>query len=278
MKRVFFLTGVAALLLAASCAKEAVDVIDAPGISPELYASIEAQDETKVYVDDNLRVLWNADDRVSVFYRYSYNKQYKFKGQTGANAGSFSEIPNTDLVTGNELDHIYAVYPYREETAVTNDGIIQVELPAVQTYALNSFGLGMNTMVSVSDDNNLLFRNAVGYLMLKIYGDACIKTITLSGKRGQKIAGAASITMEPGEFPEIAMAGNATTSVTLDCGNGVTVGPDENHYTEFWFALPPTEFGNGFNVVVTDVYGHTFTNVLLSIHCRYCCPTTPGMP
>ena len=259
MKRVFFLTGVAALLLAASCAKEPVDVIDAPGISPELYASIETQDETKVYVDDNLRVLWNADDRVSVFYRYSYNKQYKFKGQTGANAGSFSEIPNTDLVTGNELDHIYAVYPYREETAVTNDGIIQVELPAVQTYALNSFGLGMNTMVSVSDDNNLLFRNAVGYLMLKIYGDACIKTITLSGKRGQKIAGAASITMAPGEFPEIAMAGNATTSVTLDCGNGVTVGPDANNYTEFWFALPPTDFVSGFSVVVTDVYGHTFT-------------------
>lgn len=259
MKRVFFLTGVAALLLAASCAKEAVDVIDASGISPELYASIETQDETKVYVDDNLRVLWNADDRVSVFYRYSYNKQYKFKGQTGANAGSFSEIPNTDLVTGNELDHIYAVYPYLEETAVTNDGIIQVELPAVQTYALNSFGLGMNTMVSVTDDNNLLFRNAVGYLMLKVYGDACIQSITLSGRNGELLAGPADIEMAPRDLPELTMANGATTSVTLDCGNGVLIGNDADNYTEFWFTLPPVAFDNGFTVTITDINGKTFT-------------------
>ncbi len=241
-------------MFAISCEKEA----DSPELNngEMFYAAIEKVD-AKVFADDQLRVLWHQNDLVSIFNKYTYNKPYKFNGNTGDNAGSFSEVSSGDFVTGNALPLVYAIYPYNEGTSISNDGVISLTFPAVQTYSKNSFGLGANPMVSVSEDNNLLFKNVGGYLMLKFYGEACIKTIQL--QTSKKIAGSATVTMELGGTPTITMADNAAYDITLDCGEGVMVGANVDNYTEFWFALPPVNFTNGFTVKVTDVYGQTFT-------------------
>ena len=256
MKKVLILAG-CAMMLALSCAKET----DAPGLLPQgglFYAAVEdAETDAKVYADDQLRVLWHQDDRVSIFNKYTYNKQYKFNGKTGDNAGSFSEVPNSDFVTGNELPYVYAIYPYNASTSINNDGVVSLTFPVTQSYSENSFGLGANLMIATSEDNNLLFRNAGGYLMLKFYGEACIKTIEL--QTDKKIAGAATVTMVPGGTPVVTMADDAVTSITLDCGAGILVGSTEEDCTEFWFALPPVTFSDGFTVKVTDVYGQTFS-------------------
>ena len=254
MKKLLILAG-CAMMLALSCAKEK----DAPELRQKgglFYAAIEDVD-SKVFADDQLRVLWHQNDLVSIFNKYTYNKQYKFNGNTGDNAGSFSEVPSSDFVTGNTLPLVYAIYPYNEGTSISNDGVISLNFPAAQSYSKNSFGIGANPMVSVSEDNNLLFKNVGGYLMLKFYGEACIKTIQLQAT--QKIAGAATVTMDLGGTPVIAMADNASTKITLDCGEGILVGATEENYTEFWFALPPVSFLRGFTVKITDVYGQTFT-------------------
>lgn len=253
MKKFLILSG-CALMLALSCARET----DAPEVRQKggetFYASTESVDE-KVFADDQLRVLWHENDLVSIFNKYTYNKPYKFNGNTGDNAGSFSEVPSGDFVTGNALPLVYAIYPYDSETSISNDGVISLTFPATQTYSKNSFGLGANPMVSVSEDNNLLFKNVGGYLMLKFYGEACIKTIEL--QTNKKIAGAATVTMDLGGTPVITMADNASSIITLDCGAGILVGSTEENYTEFWFALPPVSFSRGFTVKVTDVYGQT---------------------
>ena len=44
--------------------------------APVLYASIEEGAETKVYLDENYKVLWHADDRISVFNKDTYKKKY----------------------------------------------------------------------------------------------------------------------------------------------------------------------------------------------------------
>ena len=253
----FLIPAICAMMLAISCAKET----DAPEMQQKgetFYAAIENVD-AKVFADDNLRVLWHENDLISIFNKYTFNKQYKFNGQTGDNAGSFSEVPNGDFVTGNALPLIYAVYPYNEGTSITNDGAISLTLPAVQHYSVNSFGIGTNPMISVSEDNNLLFKNVGGYLMLKFYGEACIKTIELQANGNVKIAGPATVTMGLGETPAVSLADNAVSKITLDCGNGVSVGAGEDNYTEFWFALPPVDLSSGFKVTVTDAYGQTFS-------------------
>ena len=279
MKKLLILSG-CALMLALSCTKEA----DSPEIldGGQFYASIEEAEGSKVFADDQLRVLWHQNDLVSIFNKYTYNKLYKFNGNTGDNAGSFSEVPSGDFVTGNALPLVYAIYPYNEGTSISNDGVISLTFPATQNYSKNSFGLGANPMVSVSEDNNLLFKNVGGYLMLKFYGEACIKTIQLQTTK--KIAGLATVTMELGGTPTITMADNASYNITLDCGEGVLVGANEDNYTEFWFALPPVNFTNGFTVKVTDVHGQTFskkTNNALTIernHLEKMAPIELNMP
>lgn len=255
MKKCLILAG-CALMLALSCAKET----DAPEALQKggetFYATTESVD-AKVFADDQLRVLWHENDLVSIFNKYTFNKPYRFNGNTGDNAGSFSEVPSGDFVTGNALPLVYAIYPYDAETNISNDGVISLKFPATQTYTKNSFGLGANPMVSVSEDNNLLFKNVGGYLMLKFYGEACIKTIEL--QTSKKIAGAATVTMDLGGTPVITMADNASSTITLDCGAGIMVGSTEENYTEFWFALPPVSFSRGFTVKVTDVYGQSFS-------------------
>ena len=99
-------------------------------------------------------------------------------------------------------------------------------LPAVQTYAENSFGRGANTMLAVTEnveDTFLAFKNACGYLKLKFYNTegTTIKNIVVKGNGEEKIAGAANATIDLGEAPQLTMTDDATTAITLDCGDGV---------------------------------------------------------
>ena len=228
--------------------------------APVLYASIEEGAETKVYLDENYKVLWHADDRISVFNKNTYNQQYRFEGNDGDNAGTFSIVEDGKLHTSNVIDYLYAVYPYRAATSISNSSVLTVNYPAAQTYSAGSFGLGANTMVAVTDANNLQFKNACGYLMLKLYGTSVnVKTISLRGNNHEKIAGEASVTMPLGGNPSIAMSGSATEEIILTCTDAVTIGTTSETYTEFWFAIPPVTFTKGFTITVTDEDGKTFS-------------------
>lgn len=230
------------------------------GTPDTIYATFdEAEADSRTYVEQGKYLRWNEGDEIS-FFPVTYNMQYRFKGKTGDNNGAFEKI-TTDLVTGNELKNNYAVYPYKASTAMSDEGIISFELPAVQHYAENSFGVGANTMVAITsgkDDNILRFKNCGGYLKLQLYGDATVKSIELKGNNGEKIAGASTITAVYGGEPSVAMADSATTYITLDCGDGVALGATADAATAFWFVVPPTTFENGFTVMVTNTEGAIF--------------------
>ena len=225
------------------------------------YATIEgatdADPQTKVYADEQMRVLWNADDRISIFNKKTSNQEYKFMGEVGDNAGNFEAVGT--IGEGNGLSYIYAVYPYAPETSIEGDGLISFSLPAEQTYQANSFGKGANTMVSVTEDNMLRFKNAGGFLSFKFYGEGVsVKSITLKGNNHEKLAGKATITMSAGGTPTVVMQNDATESVTLICDEPVALNASAENYTEFWFVIPPTEFPQGLTVTVTDDKGGTF--------------------
>lgn len=261
MNRHFFLAGILVMLLAA-CNSELLQVPAAPSESrsPVFHAVIETPDpDTKVYADENLKVLWNADDRIAIFDKYTYGFEHRFNGADGATAGSFTQVPNDDFVTGNTLTYVYAVYPYDERLSISNRGVLSLTLPSTQSYRENSFGLKANAMVSVSEDNHLSFRNLGGFLALKLYGTGItVKRIVITGNKGEKLAGAATVSASVGSMPTLTMKTNATGSVTLDCGSGVSIGSSAGSYTTFWLVLPPTSFTGGFTITVEDVLGGTF--------------------
>lgn len=230
---------------------------------PDLTAAFAEEDNTRTYIEEGKYLRWHEDDRLTAFYGNTLNRQYKFNGATGDNSGTFSLVPDGMLGTGNAFDRIYALYPYNADVRITDEGIISLTLPAEQTYAENSFGRGANTMIAVTEnleDTFLAFKNACGYLKLKLYNaeGATIKSIEVKGNSGERLAGEATATIAFGEAPVLTLSDNATTSVTLDCGEGVILGTTAETATEFWFALPATTFAEGLTITATDTEGSIF--------------------
>ena len=262
MRRLFAI--IVAAIAFIGCSMDDITVSYQTDKSDIYYASFEnIGEESRTYVDKNVKLLWHEDDRISLF-RTTLNEQFKFTGATGDNSGSFSAIPSDEFVTGNEVSTNYAVYPYDATTKLSNDEIIQLTMPAVQHYAKDSFGRGANTMVAASENTSstlLPFRNLGGYIIVKLYGeDTTIKSIEFKGNNEEVIAGAATAEAKYGYLPVIAMSESGTTTITLECGEeGVTISSDSDNPTSFWFVVPPITFEGGFTFTITDIKGNTFT-------------------
>ena len=254
-RQLSFLLGVVLAGLA-SCQKAPVDNPESPALKT-FYATIGDEAGTRVFADSELRVLWDADDRVSIFDHYTLNEEYRFMGETGDNAGWFEQVPHSAFMVGNDLDLVYSVYPFRKSNAISNDGVLSVEYPAEQVYRKDSFGQGANTMVSVTKDNRLQFRNGCGYLVVKLYGHLFgVSSITLRGNNGEVLAGKAAVTMEPEGVPEVKMEKDGKTEVTLACnGQNIVLAAEPEDATAFWFAIPPTTFEKGFTIEVRGTKG-----------------------
>ena len=224
------------------------------------YATVEhpSSIETKVYADENLSILWNEDDRISIFNRSTANQEYCFTGSTGENAGTFSRVASNSSPSGSSLSKVYAVYPYQEGTSIDNNGTISFNLPSEQIYHENSFGIGANTMVSASEDNYLRFKNIGGYLVFKLYGeDVSVSSISLKGNKHEKIAGGCTIGWSNG-IPVTTMSANATEEITLTCDDPVALGSTSTDYVEFWLVVPPVTFTEGFTITVSTSDGGVF--------------------
>ena len=261
MKR-FLLFTIAVMLLSACDNK--FEVVGRPmqNVSnlPTLTAEF-AENATRTYVEDNTCLRWHEGDLISAFVGNDCNSKYAFQGKTGDNSGKFEPVSGDNPDVECTLDRVYALYPYDEDAEISSDGVIRCSLPAVQEYAENSFGKGANTMIAVtksSDDTFLAFKNVCGYLKIKLYGDATVKSIELRGNDGEKITGAATVAATYGGAPIVIMGDAATDSITLDCGEGVELSADAKNPTEFWFVVPPTEFSKGVTIIATDTDGITF--------------------
>lgn len=254
MKRIAFYFGIATALVA-SCSTQEKDFQTPQQEDVIYYASFEqpVDEGTRVYANEDLLLRWTADDRVSIFGKNTYNQQYKFLGETGDNSGGFNKVDGAEYVTGNPISHTVSVYPYRAATKITEDEVITVTLPAEQHYAENTFGLGDNTMVSVSEDNFLQYKTIGGFLVLKLYGEGVsVSSITLKGNNGEKLAGKATVTMSLDGVPSITMANDASSEITLSCATPVLLGADAENSTQFWFVVPPVSFSKGFTITVNE--------------------------
>lgn len=253
-------------LLAVSCSVHEIETMNPtiPAENDVFYASLESysKPDTKVYLDtqEEIKILWDAKDRISIFNKSTMNQEFEFMGETGDNAGYFkrvSEGSGTRAVT----DYICAVYPFQESTSLDESGVLTLDFPAEQTYKVNSFGPGANPMVSTTKENNnlLSFKNVGGYMVLKFFGsDVSVSSIKLEGRDGEHLSGEA--TMEPtvGSDPAITIASTAGTSISLTCNTAVKLGKTQNKAITFWMVVPPTTFMDGYTLTVTDKYGTVY--------------------
>lgn len=225
----------------------------------DLYATIEDKTSTKTVMDENNNIRWSEGDQIMAFMKTSLGLKYQLKpSYAGKTSGYFSKVSSGssgDLGAGMELDHNVAYYPYAEVFECEKSGlcyILNVTLPTVQTYAVESFGNGSFPMVAVSENNDITFRNICGGMKLQLKGLGKVASITLHGNNSEKLSGVATVTAyaDSETKPAITMASGASTSVTLECPDGVQL--NENTATEFIIVLPPVLFSHGFTVTVTD--------------------------
>lgn len=232
-----------------------------------LSAQIEQDEVTKTVLGESNNILWSENDQIVAFMKTSYGHKYQiqpsFAGKTYADFSKVSSANGDDISAGMEWDHIVAYYPYAEEIscAKADDSYaLDVELPAEQTYAENSFGNATFPMVAVSDDNDITFKNVCGGIKLLLKGTQKITSITIQGKNNEILSGSATVTAYNYGAPDITMAGTdaASQSVTLNCGTeGIQL--NENTATEFIISLPPVVFTEGFTINMTDSESNTYT-------------------
>lgn len=223
---------------------------------------------SRTYVAEDYHLRWTKGDKLSVFWGNTYNQEYLFEGETGANSGDFNPVSVDDntLQTGNDLGAIFAVYPYNSTITIRDgaaDSPISMTLPAEQSYAENSFGLGANPMVAVTasmEDHFLSFKHLCGFVKISLYGLTTVRRITLQGNNNEPLAGAITVKASHTEMPTLTFADEAFEKVlTLDCGtDGVQLNDDATKPTVFWFVVPPTTFEAGITLTVENTDGMLF--------------------
>lgn len=247
MKRLMWLY---TLLILVGCTEEAYLESTSSMTDEEIYAVIENENtDSRTYIDEQIRMRWTAEDCITLFRKTTYNRKYMFTGKTGANAGGFKQVStDDDFWYGADVSYNYAAYPYSADMELDESGYFKLTMPAEQTYAENSFGLGANTMVAVSESGQLTFKNVCSYLRVRLYGEnTSISSITLTSKGDEAIAGAAKVTPVMGGNPTCEMTGTGK-SIKLVCPNPVTISSDANSPTDFWIVVPPVTLSKGFTI------------------------------
>ena len=244
------------LLVITGCNKEEGTLINSAGTT---FQALTENSMTRTVLGDGdsevlpHTVYWAPGDAIGITASTAFG-EYVYRGTENVEVADFEGDP----IDG---DRFYAIFPY-SGTASLRGSVLSLELPAVQRFAPLSFGPSDFPMVARSDSRTLEFKNLCGLLKIDLLGEAVISSITFTaaGADGTpvKVAGAAEVDMEYGTAPELVMAPDAETSVTLDCGEGVALSADEP--TPFYIVLPPGTYAE-FTVIVMSADGEVMTKV-----------------
>lgn len=223
--------------------------------APQLVYALSESAAARTVIQDGKQVGWSEGDQISYFPRMNSNVQYQLHSTTPTEDGySIFNRVSESVEQGEALNYIYAVYPYAKEVAINSEGNISLQLPEIQHYVKNSFGVGAAPMVAVSngaETEPLHFKHCAGFLKLQMYGkNFVVKRIELQGNKGEKLAGDATIVAEQGSNPKMVCLNSGAERVVLDCGEGVRLGEDASNATVFWLALPEVEFSEGFMITI----------------------------
>ena len=237
----------AAATMFAACSKDTTEDINV--LHDGILRVSFSEDDSRVQLDENSRTVWNEGDLISVFNKTTGNECWRFDGKTGDSVGTISKV--SESAGGSAIGKIFAVYPYAESNTVSADGTITTEIPATQKYCADSYGVGNNIMIASSESGDLAFKNALGWIKIRLSGTGTVKSLVLEGNDGETLTGTATI--DAGLA--VSLAADASKSLTLDCGEGVALSSDP---TAFYFAVVPQVFEKGITVTAHYSDGSTF--------------------
>lgn len=248
IKRLILLSTPALLF---ACSRE-VAVDDAVKVPQSTFHAVFEELDTKLYSNASLQLLWNANDRISMFPKSTCNKEYKFLGADGAAYGDFEVVPKS-YGSASAIAHNIAVYPYAAANSCNTSEQITLDFPAAQIWRSNTFGQGAAVLLAVSDNDDIYFRHLGSFLAIRISGAGrSVSGIELKSNGGETLSGPMKVHFEGsvpvGEFD----TDYSCDSITLMMAEPVALGTEP---VTFWFAVPAVSLPSGFTVTVTGSDG-----------------------
>ena len=200
------------------------------------------------YNPSNGAVIWDGDDQISVA-----------RGNVFA-AEPFELISDAEGVAtfGGDLSSVtegsyYAIYPAQEGLTIDNGHLSCVAVQPQQTLTENTFGKGCNTAVGFNSTTTMKFRNVGGLAKIAVRGKVNIKSIRITNKTGQKLAGRGTIDILDKDRPIVWDEDNSQTyveAVAPDLETGISV--DGGRI--FYIVLPPCTLTD-YDIDITTVDG-----------------------
>ena len=295
MKKYLTLVAVLSAAITFSCQQEVpydvsrtpedpeVPVFVVDSVEPEFHATFE-EGETKAGFNYNSGArtyshFWEIGDELAIFPKNNSGKRYTCSDPA---SGTFTFASNSNDPNTYSYTYNYAVYPkslpigfggqndpemtwlleadYGTSIPITSACVINVEVPAQESFApdANTLGYG-NIMVARSEDENLVFKNCLGWLKIQLVGNALVKRIQVTGKNSEVLSGAGSISFDVSGNPVLAM-NTKCSAVGYYKRINITspyLSLDSSTPTEFYVPLPPVTFSSGFTLTITYENGLT---------------------
>ena len=226
------------LMMLVGCNKEKEDNNKAV-----FHASIESRGQSKTYLDTlngQGQVKWLEGDQIRIYNGNGASAVFTLQSGANTTEGTFTSSDAFDMVPP-----YLAVYP--STATMNNEDMVVFEVPAVQALTqTGTFANGANPMLSYTTDDDLYFQNLCGGLGIRLYGNAHVSSITITGIASEKLNGQFEVADEGlGTSP----CGNGgTNKVTLTCD--VTLSATDT--TDFYAVLPVGVLHNGVIVKVYD--------------------------
>lgn len=218
-------------------------------------ATMDSDTDTRTVLggDDGKKVFWQNEDKLSVFLGNTRNQKFGIMTGAGTNYAEFQGEEGL-IISGGTSDGTDAMtnvgyYPYSKDITVTQGEsgsyTLNVTLPAVQQFVNASFGQEAWPMMAVTEsknDINFAFKTVATSWKIPMKGTAkIVKAYVKSVANG--LAGAATVTASNTVLPELEMAEDATSTITLNCGDGVQLSASEA--ITFVFVIPPGTYATG---------------------------------
>lgn len=249
----FYVTALVAGVLA-SCSNE--ENIVSPVEEAEQFVAVIAEGESRTSLDgtDGKGVLWSTGDNLTIFRKNAYNYKYILAtGEDTKNATfKYGDEYVADKGTVTGIDKYYAVYPYDKSITINNNKEVTVTIPSTQEYQKGTYDPKAAFMFAESTSTTLSFKKANALLkvvLAKMPGDDdyVITSVVLSSDNA--LSGTATIGMtgdESNRIPEVKILDTGGKSLTLNCGEGVTV--DKEKLTDavavFYLVVTPGTYKN----------------------------------
>lgn len=265
MKKMSLFLLLASVMLAACTKDTVVDQETDNALRKSIFATIVNEDDSRVQINENMQTVWTEGDHITVIGPNVYAR-YKFNGVTGDRAGSFELAEDYKSRPGAPIDRFATFYAisstdgfvnYANTTELSNKNEVLATFPSVQTYLENSYGTKANVMAGASNDgNSYFFQNICAYLRISLTGSKKVSRLELVGNDDEVVSGKTWFNITNVNTPAFRWEDGALKSVRIDCPEeGVQLSDDP---VDFYFALIPTKFAEGFSVLVSFTDGTVF--------------------